>query len=631
MALNRRRLLQGGAVAAIAPSFATVSGFSIMSSAEAQTAAGAPAWRHALSLFGDVKYAADFKRFDYVNPDAPKGGLARQIALGTFDNFNIAVSGVKGSLAPAVELIYQTLMERSQDEVATEYGLLAEAAYHADDFAWVSYRLRKEARWHDGKPVTPEDVIYSLEQLKKFSPMYASYYRHVAKVEKTGEGEVKFTFESAGNRELPYIVGELLVLPKHYWEGTDSQGRKRDISQTTLEPPLGSGPYRIKDFVAGRSVSLERVKDYWGANLAVQVGQNNFDELRFEFFRDNTVALEAFKADQADWIAENSAKQWATAYDFPAVAEKRVVKEEFPINDSGRMQGFVLNLRRDQFKDARVRQAFNLAFDFEEMNKQLFFGQYSRINSYFQGTELACSGLPQGQELAILETVRDKVPAEVFTAPYQSPVGGNPDAVRANLREAARLLKEAGFEVKDRRLFDAAGKPVTVEILAEDPAIERISLFYKPSLERIGVTTSIRVVDDAQYENRKRNFDFDMIIDIWGESLSPGNEQREYWGSQAADVLGSRNTIGIKNPAVDALIDKVVFAKDRAELVAATRALDRVLLWNFYVVPQFTYGFVRYARWDRFGHAELPKYARSGLPSLWWFDADRAARIGKRS
>lgn len=631
MALNRRHLLQGGAVAAIAPALGTASGFSLISSAEAQTAASEPVWRHGLSLFGSLKYSADFKRFDYVNPDAPKGGIARQISLGTFDNFNIAIAGVKGSIAPAVGLIYETLMSHAQDEVATEYGLLADAAQHPDDFAWVTYRLRKEARWHDGKPVTPEDVIYSLDQLKKLSPMYSSYYRHVAKVEKIGDREIKFTFDSPGNRELPHIVGELMVLPKHYWEGTDGQGRKRDISQTTLEPPLGSGPYRVKEFVAGRSVSLERVKDYWGANLPAQVGQNNFDELRFEFFRDNTVALEAFKADQADWIAENSAKQWATAYDFPAVTEKRVVKEEFPINDSGRMQAFVLNLRRGQFKDARVRQAFNFAFDFEEMNKQLFFGQYSRINSYFQGTELACSGLPQGQELAILETVRDKVPAEVFTTPYQSPVGGNPDAVRANLRESARLLKEAGFEVKDRKLMDTAGKPVTVEILVEDPATERIALFYKPSLERIGVTASIRVVDDAQYENRKRNFDFDMIIDIWGESLSPGNEQREYWGSQAADVLGSRNTIGIKNPAVDALIDKVVFAKDRAELVAATRALDRVLLWNFYVVPQFTYGFVRYARWDRFGHADLPKYARSGLPSLWWFDADKAAKLGKKS
>jgi len=592
---------------------------------------GEPAWRHALSLFGDVKYPADFKRFDYVNPQAPKGGVARQISLGTFDNFNIAVAGVKGSLAPAAALIYETLMERSRDEVATEYGLLAEAAMHPDDFAWVTYRLRKEARWHDGKPVTPEDVIFSMEVLKKYSPMYASYYRHVGKVEKTGEREIKFTFDSPGNRELPHIVGELLVLPKHYWEGSDNEGRKRDVSATTLEPPLGSGAYRIKDFVAGRSVRLERVKDYWGANLPVQVGQNNFDELRFEFFRDNVVALEAFKADQADWIAENSAKQWATAYDFPAVSEKRVVREEFPINDSGRMQAFVLNLRREQFKDARLRRAFNYAFDFEEMNKQLFYGQYARINSYFHGTELASSGLPQDQELAILETVRDKVPGEVFTTPYQNPVGGNPEAVRANLREAAKLLKEAGYDIKDRKLVDAAGKPVTVEILVEDPSAERIVLFYKPSLERIGVTASIRVVDNAQYENRLRSFDYDMIIDQWPESLSPGNEQREYWGSQAADQPGSRNAIGIKNPAIDALIDRVIFAKDRAELVAATRALDRVLLWNFYVVPQFTYGFSRYALWDRFGHAELPKYARSGLPTLWWFDAEKAARIGKRS
>jgi microcin C transport system substrate-binding protein len=631
LALSRRHLLQSGAFAALAPALGSTAGLPLTSPAAAQTPAGEPAWRHALSLFGDIKYPADFKRFDYVNPQAPKGGVARQISLGTFDNFNIAVAGVKGSLAPAAALIYETLMERSRDEVATEYGLLAEAAMHPDDFAWVTYRLRKEARWHDGKPVTPEDVIFSIGVLKKYSPMYASYYRHVGKVEKTGEREIKFTFDSPGNRELPHIVGELLVLPKHYWEGTDSEGRKRDISATTLEPPLGSGPYRIKDFVAGRSVRLERVKDYWGANLPVQVGQNNFDELRFEFFRDNVVALEAFKADQADWIAENSAKQWATAYDFPAVSEKRVVREEFPINDSGRMQAFTLNLRREQFKDARLRRAFNYAFDFEEMNKQLFFGQYKRINSYFDGTELACSGVPQGGELAILETVRDKVPPEVFTAPYQNPVGGNPEAVRANLREAAKLLKEAGYEIKDRKLVDATGKPVTVEILVEDPSAERIVLFYKPSLERIGVTASIRVVDNAQYENRLRSFDYDIIIDQWPESLSPGNEQREYWGSQAADQPGSRNAIGIKNPAIDALIDRVIFAKDREELVAATRALDRVLLWNFYVVPQFTYGFSRYALWDRFSHAELPKYARSGLPSLWWFDAEKAARIGKRS
>jgi microcin C transport system substrate-binding protein len=631
LALNRRRLLQGGAVIAIAPALGTASTLSI-SGAQAQSSASEPAWRHALSLFGEVKYPPDFKRFDYVNPEAPKGGITRMISIGTFDNFNIAVSGVKGSIAPAVGQIYETLMARSQDEVATEYGLLAEAASHPDDFAWVIYRLRKEARWHDGRPVTPEDVIFSFEALKKNSPMYASYYRHVTKAEKVAERDIKFTFDAPGNRELPHIVGELTVMPKHYWEGNDSEGRKRDISATTLEPPLGSGPYRIGDFVAGRTVKLVRVKDYWGTALPTQVGQNNFDELRFEFFRDNSVALEAFKADQVDWIAENSAKQWATAYDFPAMAEKRTIKEEFPVNDIGRMQAFVLNLRREQFKDVRLRRAFNFAFDFEEMNKQLFFGQYTRINSYFYGTELASSGLPEGEELAILETVRDKVPPEVFTMPYQNPVGGNPEAVRSNLRESLRLLKEAGYEIKDHKLVDAAGKPITVEILVQEPAYERIALFYKPSLERLGVTTSIRIVDSAQYENRERSFDYDMIFDTWGESLSPGNEQREYWGSQAADVSGSRNTAGIKNPAVDSLIDRVIFAKSRSELLAATKALDRVLLWNFYVVPQYSYPFSRYARWDRFSHAEpLPKYANSGLPSLWWFDAEKAARIGKRS
>jgi microcin C transport system substrate-binding protein len=631
LAFNRRRLLQGGAVVAIAPALGTASALSI-SGAQAQSSASEPAWRHALSLFGEVKYPPDFKRFDYVNPEAPKGGITRMISIGTFDNFNIAVSGVKGSIAPAVGQIYETLMARSQDEVATEYGVLAEAASHPDDFAWVIYRLRKEARWHDGRPVTPEDVIFSFEALKKNSPMYASYYRHVTKAEKVAERDIKFTFDAPGNRELPHIVGELTVMPKHYWEGSDSEGRKRDISATTLEPPLGSGPYRIGDFVAGRTVKLVRVKDYWGTALPTQVGQNNFDELRFEFFRDNSVALEAFKADQVDWIAENSAKQWATAYDFPAMAEKRTIKEEFPVNDIGRMQAFVLNLRREQFKDVRLRRAFNFAFDFEEMNKQLFFGQYTRINSYFYGTELASSGLPEGEELAILETVRDKVPPEVFTMPYQNPVGGNPEAVRSNLRESLRLLKEAGYEIKDHKLVDAAGKPITVEILVQEPAYERIALFYKPSLERLGVTTSIRIVDSAQYENRERSFDYDMIFDTWGESLSPGNEQREYWGSQAADVSGSRNTAGIKNPAVDSLIDRVIFAKSRSELLAATKALDRVLLWNFYVVPQYSYPFSRYARWDRFSHAEpLPKYANSGLPSLWWFDAEKAARTGKRS
>jgi microcin C transport system substrate-binding protein len=590
-------------------------------------------WRHGLSLFGNVKYPAGFAHFDYVNPSAPKGGTVRQVALGTFDNFNLVIAGVKGALASGVGLIYDTLTTGALDEVSTEYGLLAEAASYPADYSSVTYRLRREARWHDGKAVTPEDVIFSLDTLKKNHPQYAAYYRHVVKAEKTGEHDVTFTFDGPGNRELPQIVGQLFILPKHWWEGTDASGKKRDPGATTLEKPLGSGAYRIKTFEPGRSIVYERVKDYWGRDVNVNVGRHNFDELRYDYFRDSTVALEAFKGDQVDWRTENSAKNWATAYDFPAVKEKRVVLEEFPIRSSGTMQAFAFNTRRDKFKDPRVRRAFNYAFDFEEMNKQIFYGQYQRISSYFQGTELASSGTPSGIELEILDSVRDKVPAEVFTTPYSNPVGGSPEKVRANLREALRLLREAGYEVRKTRLVNAkTGEPLSVEFLAEDPSLERVVLFYKPSLERVGITVNVRTIDSAQYENRLRNWDFDVIIASWPESLSPGNEQRGFWGSRAADLPGSQNYVGIKNPAVDALIERVIFAKSREELVAATHALDRVLLWNFYVVPQWTYPNVRTARWDRFGHPEtMPEYGASAFPTIWWWDAARAAKTGTRS
>ena len=630
MAITRRVLLQSGAALAAAPILPTVTGLSPIPEARAQAAAD-PAWRHGLSLFGDVKYPAGFKHFDYVNPAAPKGGVARQIALGTFDSFNLVVAGVKGSIAGAVGLIYESLTTPALDEVSTEYGLLAETVSYPDDYSWVIYRLREQARWHDGKPVTPEDVVYSLETFKKHHPQYSAYYRHVVKAEKSGERDVKFTFDAPGNRELPQIVGQLIILPKHWWEGTDAAGARRDVSATTLEPPLGSAAYRIKSFVPGRSVVLERVKDYWGAAINVNLGRHNFEELRYEYFRDGTVAIEAFKADQIDWRSENSAKNWATAYDFPAVKDKRVLLEEFPNRSSGIMQAFALNIRRPQFSDARVRRALNFAFDFEEMNKQIFYGQYKRISSYFDGTELASSGLPQGQELEILETVRAGVPPEVFTTAYSNPVGGNPEAVRNNLREALKLLKEAGYEVRDRKLVEArSGTPFALELLVEDPAMERVMLFFKPSLERLGMSVSVRTIDPTQYENRLRSWDFDIVVSSWGESLSPGNEQREFWGSHAADMAGSRNIVGIKNPAIDKLIERVIFTKDRAELVAATKALDRVLLWNHYVVPQWNYPFLRTARWDRFGHPEtMPKYGLSAFPALWWYDAGKAAKIGK--
>ena len=632
MHLTRRFLVRSGALAAGFPLIGRFGLPVLPSPAAAQQSQAERAWRHGVSLFGELKYPADFKHFDYVKPDAPKGGSVRMIGLGTFDNFNEVVAGLKGSLAAFAGVTSDTLMVPVLDEVETSYGLLAEAVSYPADFASATFRLRAGARHHDGRPVTVEDVIFSMEAFKKYSPGHAAYYRHVAKMEQTGEREVAFILDAPGNREMPLIIGQLNVLAKHWWEGTDPSGKKRDVGATTLEPPLGNGAYRVKDFVAGRTVAYERVKDYWAKDLGVSIGRDNFDELRFEYFRDGTVALEAFKADQIDWRTENIAKNWATAYDFPAVRDKRVLLEEFPLRSRGIMQAFAFNTRREKFKDPRLRLAFNYAYDFEEMNKQIFFGQYKRITSYFEGTELACSGLPAGQELDILEKVRDKIPPEVFTKPYTNPVGGTRENIRSNLREAVRLLKEAGYEVRNQKLVDArTGEPLSIEMLSEDPSVERVILFYKPSLERLGITVNVRTVDPTQYENRLRNWDFDIIVAVWPESLSPGNEQRDYWGSQAADTLGSRNYIGIKNPAVDALVDRVIFAKDRAELVAATRALDRVLLWNHYVVPQYSTDQTRTARWDRFGHpGVLPKYAEPAFPTVWWWDAEKAASIGTR-
>ena len=597
------------------------------SRAEAGEKVPSLAWRHGVSHFGDLKYLAGFKQFDYVNANAPKGGRVLQTALGSFDNFNMVVAGVKGSLATRIDLLYDTLFVSALDEVSSEYGLLAEAVSYPDDFSSASFRLRVEAKWHDSTPVTPDDVIFSYEAFKKYSAQHAAYYRYVTKVEKTGDREITFTCDRPGSRDLPQIVGELTILPKKWWEGTDKEGKKRDVSSTTLEPPLGSGPYRIKDFSAGRNIVYERVKDYWGSAVNVNVGRDNFDELRFDYFRDTSTALEAFRAETVDWRTENSAKNWATAYDFRAVNDKSVQLEEFPIRNLGVMQAFAFNTRRAKFQDPRVRLAFNYAFDFEQMNKQIFFGQYKRIASYFEGTELAATGLPTDRELEILETVRDKVPAEVFQKAYSNPVNGSLEAVRRNLREAVRLFQEAGYEVRDQQMVDSkTGKPYTVELLAVDPNFERVFLFYKPSLSHLGITVSVRTVDVTQYENRLRNWDFDIITTSWPQSLSPGNEQRGYWSSQAADQPGSLNLVGIKNPAVDAMIEHVIFAKNRPDLEAATKALDRVLLWNHYVVPQWTYGKVRTARWDRFGRPDsLPKYGISAFPTLWWWDAAKPA------
>ena len=633
MKLTRRSVLRSTAAALAAPALGGLGAEALVQPAAAQASQTPKQWKHGLSLFGEPHYPAGFKHFDYVNPAAPQGGMVRQISVGTFDNFNTVVQGVKGSLVDGTELYVETLTTSAFDEVSSDYGLLAEAVSYPDDRSSVSYRLRAEARWQDGKPVTPDDVIFSFNTFKANSPFYGAYFRHVTKTEQTGEREVTFTFDAPGNRELPQIVGQLPVLPKHWWEGTDKSGKKRDVTQTTLEPPLGSGPYRVKEFAPGRTIVYEKVADYWGKNLNVKIGTYNFQTFRYEYFRDSTVALEAFKGDRVDWRAENSAKDWATAYDFPALREKKVLKEEFQVRSIGVMQAFAFNIRRDKFKDARLRRAFNFALDFEEMNKQLFFGQYKRIDSYFYGTELASSGIPSGKELEILETVRADVPADLFTKPYTNPVGGNQQALRNNLRAALALLREAGYEIRDTKLFNTkTNEPLSVELLVTQPAFERVALFYKPSLERLGIAVSVRTVDSSQYVNRLRQWDYDIIIASWGESLSPGNEQRGFWSSQSADQPGSRNLIGIKNPAVDKLIERLIFATTREDLVAATRALDRVLLWNFYVVPQWSYPFERTARWDRFSHpAIMPKYGASAFPTIWWWDAEKAAKVPQRS
>jgi microcin C transport system substrate-binding protein len=578
-------------------------------------------WRHGLSLFGNLKYRSGFAYFDYVNPHAPKGGVVRQAVLGTYNNFNVVVAGWKGQLAAGIGLIYDTLLTPSLDEASAEYGLLAEAVLHPADFSSVTFRLHPEAKWHDGRSVTPDDVVFSFNAFKENNPRLSTYHRHIVMVAPTGEREITFTFDSGGNRELPQIVGQLTILPKHWWETADQSGNRRSVAATSLEPPIGSGPYRIAEFKPGRMIAYQRVDNYWGKDLNVRVGRDNFDEIRFEYFRDSNIAFEAFKAGELDWHEEKSAKNWATAYGFPAVDDKRVVRAEFPIRNIGLMQAFVFNIRRSKFKDARLRRAFNFAFDFETLNNQIFYGQYKRIASYFEGTELASSGLPSGEELKILETVREEVPPEVFSTAYTNPIGGNENAVRSNLREATRLLQAAGFAVRDFKLVDSrTGEPLTVEFLLADPAFERFVLFYKEWLQRLGIEVTVRSVDHVQYENRLREWDFDIVVAAWPQTLSPGNEQRDYWGSHAANTPGSHNIIGITSEAVDSLIDHIVFAKDRAGLTAATRALDRVLLWSHYVVPQWSYSKARTARWDRFGRPDpMPAYGSSGFPTLWWW------------
>lgn len=579
---------------------------------------------HGTSLAGELKYGPDFPHFDHTNPDAPKGGVARLASQGGFDSFNPHI--IKGDPPPGINaLLYERLMTGAPDESSAEYGLVAEWIEHPADFSWVAFRLRDEARWHDGRPITPADAIFSFRILTtKGHPFYRKYYQNVTEARDMGDRVVRFDFDTANNRELPHIMGQLELLPAHWWEG-------RAFDESGLEPLLGSGPYRIGAFEPGRFIEYERVSDHWAKDLPVNRGRHNFDRIRYEIFLDAEAAFEGFKSGAFDYREENSAKKWAQQYDFPAVRKGLVKREELVTQGPKTVQTFAFNLRRKKFQDRRVREAIGLAFDFERTNETVFFGQYARPRSYFQGTEsLMPEGAPEGAELAMLEALRGQVPEEVFGSAWEPPQTDGSGRNRRQLRRASQLLSEAGYEVRGGRLVTPEGEPFEIEFLTASDAQERVVNPFLQNLRTLGFDASLRIVDGPQYLRRVAQdpeFDWDMIVSSISNSDSPGNEQRDWWGSTGAMVVGARNFAGVSDPAVDALIDRIIFAKDRAELEAASRALDRVLTWNFYAIPELYTPFERIAWWDRFGHPDpLPPYG-PGFPSLWWWDEDKAARV----
>lgn len=581
-----------------------------------------------LAMHGTPKFAPDFTHFDYVNPDAPKGGSRISDARGTFDSLNpFILSGTPAG----VGLIYDTLMVQSVDEAFTLYCLLCETVETPDDRSWVEFTMREDARWHDGMPVSVEDVIFSFNALRdKGRPFYRFYYGSVADVAQTGPRKVRFTFGGDLNPELPLIIGELTILPKHYWES-------RDFAKTTLEPPLGSGAYRISDVKPGRSLTFERVPEYWAKDHPTQVGFDNFDTVRVDYFRDRGIAREAFKGGNTDIWIENSAKEWATAFDVPAVRDGRILTEEFAHDRTAGMQGFVFNIRKPIFADRRVRKALTLAWDFEWYNKNLAYNAYSRTVSYFDNSELGSRGLlsdADAGERDILERFRGQLPDELYTQVYTTPTtdGSGARGIRNNLRAARKLLEDAGWVIRDGTLTNTeTGATFGFEILLVQPTFERMALPFARNLERLGIQAKVRVVDSAQYQNRTDARDYDMIIGSWGQSQSPGNEQRDYWSTSAADAAGSRNLIGIEDPVIDELIELVISAPSRESLVQRTRALDRALLWGNYVIPQFHLAVDRIAFWDKFGRPEkIPLLGEAANISAWWVDPAKEAALETR-
>ncbi len=566
--------------------------------------------QHALTLYDEApKYPAGFQHYDYVNPDAPKGGTFRQKGVGSFDSLNPFIS--KGVPADDMDLNYDTLARQSLDEPFTEYGLVAGRIEKAPDNSWVRFYLRPEARFHDGRPMHAEDVVFSFQTLiQSGSPLYRSYYADVAEVVAEDPLRVLFKFKHSNNRELPLILGQLPVLPKHFWEG-------RDFTKGSLDIPLGSGPYRVAEVKAGRSIRYERVKDYWARDLPMNRGMFNFDVLDIQYYRDSTVALEAMKAGQFDYWLESSAKNWATAYDIPAVREKRLIREEIPNGNPTGMQGFVFNLRKPLFQDVRVREALALVFDFEWTNKQLFNGAYTRTDSFFENSDMAASGLPSPAELKILEPLRAQIPERVFDTPFNNPVTDASGMLREQQRRAYKLLQDAGWRIVDDKMVDAKGTPVRIEFLLTQADFDRVLLPYKRNLADLGIELVIRRVDVSQYITRIRSRDFDMMVGSFSQSTSPGNEQREFWASSSADKPGSRNYIGLRDPAIDSLVESLINATSRQDLVDHARALDRVLLWGHYVVPNWHIKTWRVAYWNHIGHPAITPRYDVGLQT-WW-------------
>ncbi len=590
----------------------------VVFAAGAAGAADAPAPRHGIAMHGEPAYGPDFEHFAYVNPDAPQGGTLRRGATGTFDTVNPYT--VKGQAARGADLPFATLMVKSADEPFSEYGYLAETIRVPEDRSWVEFTLRADARFHDGEPVTASDVVFSLRTLKaKGHPFYRMYYKNVEKVKALDERTVRFTFTEGTNRELPLIVGQMPVLPEHAF-------RDRDFKKTTLEPIPGAGPYRIKKLEQGRYIVYEKVDDWWGADLPVTRGRFNFGTLRWDYYRDSTVALEAFKAHEYDLRRENQAKKWATAYDTAAAEAGRLVTAEIPHKRPTGMQGFVFNLRRPMFRDRRVRRALTHAFNFAWTNETLFHGQYTRTESYFSNSDLAARGLPDGRELEILKQYKGDLPPAVFNERFDPPEGDADGHDREDLRQALKLLKEAGYAFRDGALVNKeTGAPFSFDILlnaAAGAAWERITLPFVKNLKRLGIDAEVRTVEASQYANRVDNFEFDMIVQVFPQSRSPGNEQRSFWHSKAARTKGSRNVAGIRSDVVDDLVSRVITAESRAGLVAASRALDRVLLWGYYVIPHWHITYDRIAYWNKFGRPDDPPEAGAQILN-WWVKADK--------